>query len=132
MIAIFPGRFDPPHLGHVLTIMGLYLYYDKIYVAITKDDYGGKKKQFMSTKKIEWILWNVFLHLKKVEVIYAGKGFRIRDKFDDLPKFDLVISANRVVIRRMLKLKIPCEYVPRTRGFSGARIRKNIRNNSSL
>ena len=36
-IALFPGKFQPPHLGHITTLMKLYPKYDKIIIGITQD-----------------------------------------------------------------------------------------------
>lgn len=133
IIAIFPGRFDPPHLGHIITIMRILPNYEKVIVAITDDNYGGKKKRFMSARKREYILWQVFKNIHKVDIVYAGKGFRIRKQFDDLPPFDVVLSGNKAVIRNMHKHKIPTQYIERTRGYSGTKIRKeSMGSNTSL
>ena len=35
-VAFFPGKFMPPHLGHIETIMDVYDEYDRIIVGITE------------------------------------------------------------------------------------------------
>jgi len=34
---LFPGKFQPPHLGHIITIMRLRKDYNKIIIGITDD-----------------------------------------------------------------------------------------------
>jgi len=117
--AIFPGRFQPPHLGHVLTLMRVYPLYNKIIVAVSEYTYGGQKQQVIPPETSKAILETVFQHLPKFEVILMGKGFIERTTFDDLPKFDVVVTGNLETIRKMEKLGIKTRYVERTKGLPG-------------
>ena len=36
--ALFPGKFQPPHLGHIISIMSICDQYDKVIVAVTDDN----------------------------------------------------------------------------------------------
>jgi len=125
MIALFPGRFDPVHLGHILTIMRLYDKFDKIIVAITEDDYSGTKSRITSIEEREKTLKDVFKYLPKVEVVYVGIGLRIRETWDDLPKFDVVITGNPEVFEHCAKAKIPVKFCERSQGlgYSGTELR---------
>lgn len=117
--AIFSGRFQPPHLGHVLTLMRIYPLYDKIIIAVSEYTYGGKKKQVIKPKVAKKILEEVFQHLPKFQVVLIGKGLLERESFNDLPKFDVVVTGNLAVIQRMEKLGIKSRYVARTKGLLG-------------
>lgn len=117
--AIFPGRFQPPHLGHILTLMWIYPLYDEIIIAVTSYTYGGRKRQVLKPREVKEIFENVFKHLPKIKVIVAGKGFIERRKFDDLPRFDVVVTGNLETIKRMEKLGIKARYVPRSKGVPG-------------
>ena len=33
----FPGKFQPVHLGHIISIMNIYEKFDKIIIGITQD-----------------------------------------------------------------------------------------------
>lgn len=118
-IAIFTGRFQPPHLGHILTLMRIYPLYNKIIIAVSEYTYGGKKKQVISPEVAKKILEDVFQHLPKFEVILIGKGFIERTTFNDLPKFDVVVTGNLELIRKMEKLGIKARYIKRTKGLRG-------------
>jgi len=129
MIALFPGRFDPPHLGHILTIMRIYDDYDKIIVGITDDNYGFTKPTIIDIAERERILKLAFKHLPKVQVMYIGKGLRIRERFDDLPYFDIVLTGNKEVLKNMAIHKIRTRFIERSQGigFSGTELRQLIR-----
>ena len=129
MIALFPGRFDPSHLGHILTIMRIYDDYDKIIVGITDDNYGFTKPAITTIGERERILKLAFKHLPKVQVMYIGKGLRIRERFDDLPEFDIVVTANREVLKNMAIHKVRARFIERSQGigFSGTELRQLIK-----
>ena len=115
MIAIFPGRFQPPHLGHILTLMRMYPLYDEIIIAVSTYTYGGTKKHVMRQKGVKDILEKIFKYLPKYRVITIGKGFLERDNYDDLPKFDVVVTGNVQLIDKLEKLNIKSRYQPRSK-----------------
>lgn len=114
-VAIFPGRFQPPHLGHVLTLMRMYPLYSEIIIAVSTYTYGGTKKHVMRQREVKDILEKVFKHLPKYRVIIIGKGFLERDNYDDLPKFDVVVSGNMQLINKLEKLNIKTRHQPRSK-----------------
>lgn len=120
MIAFFPGKFQPPHLGHILTIVNIYNQYEKIIVGVTD---GGPS---ILNKKIRIeMLENAFRYCDKIKVS-SIKG--ILTKYEDiegLPKFDVCISGNPEVIEKMESLGIKTKYISRSEGpgFSGTEIR---------
>ncbi len=64
-IAIFPGSFDPFHIGHESVVRRAVPLFDKIYIMI---GYNANKKSFFSVeKRIKWIN-QVFQNEDKVEV----------------------------------------------------------------
>lgn len=113
--AIFPGRFQPPHLGHVLTLMRMYPLYSEIIIAVTTYTYGGTKKHMMRQREVKAILEKVFKHLPKYRVIIIGKGFIERDNYNDLPKFDVVVTGNMQIINKLEKLNMKTRYQPRSK-----------------
>lgn len=128
--AIFPGRFQPPHLGHVLTLMRIYPLYDEVIIAITSYTYGGKKPQIIKPEEVAKILRKIFKHLPKYKVICVGKGFRERLRFDDLPRFDVVVCGDAGVIHNMEKLGIKNRYIERSTicgmDISGTMLRETL------
>lgn len=64
-IAIFPGSFDPFHIGHESVVRRAMPLFDKIYIMI---GYNANKKSFFPIeKRIKWIN-QVFANHDKVEV----------------------------------------------------------------
>ena len=128
-IAIFPIRAQPPHLGHVLTVMRIYPIYEKIIVSVSPYTYGGAKRQVIHPKKAKMILEDVFRYLPKIEVILLKKPLMERTSYDDLPKFDVVITGNLEAIQKLEKLGLRTRYVERTkglRGWSGTELREAL------
>lgn len=128
--AIFPGRFQPPHLGHIYILMKIYPLYDEIIIAVTSYTYGGKTKQVLPIPKIVQLLQDLFKHLPKIRVIAIGKGMIERETFDDLPHFDVVATGNMELVRKMEKLGIKTRWHPRIKipGWRGAEQRHLFRN----
>lgn len=116
-IAFFPGRFQPPHLGHVLTLMRIYPQYDRIVVGISEMTYGGRKKPVLSIRVVKEILENVFQYLPKFEVILSGESVITRETFDDLPKFDIIVNGNPITIHRLERIGVKCKFEPRSEGI---------------
>ena len=115
MIAIFPGRFQPPHIGHILTLMRMYPLYDEIIIAVSTNTYGGTKMHVMRQKEVKAILERVFKHLPKYRVIIIGRGFLERSNYDDLPKFDVVVTGNMQLMDKLEKLNIKSRHQPRSK-----------------
>lgn len=115
MIAIFPGRFQPPHLGHILTLMRIYPLYSEIIITVSTYTYGGTKKYVMRQREVKDILEKIFRHLPKYKVIIIGKGFLERDNYDDLPTFDVVVTGNMQLINKLEKLNIKTRHQPRSK-----------------
>lgn len=129
MIAIFSGRFQPPHLGHIITLMKLYPLFDEIIIAITEYTWGGTKMPVISVKYVKEILEAVFRNLPKYRVIIAGKAMIERTSFDDLPKFDILVTGDLKVIKRLEEIGMKYMFVSRTEGvgYCGTELREALR-----
>lgn len=128
--AIFPIRGQPPHIGHILTLMGMYPLYDEILIAVTSYTHGGTKPQIIPPAESVRVLREVFKYLPKYKVIFVGEGFTKRTSFDDLPHFDVVVGGDPGIARNMKRLKINHVHVPRSKIFgmdiSGTILRKAL------
>ena len=113
-VALFPGRFQPPHIGHILTLMRLYPLYDEIIITVSTIVYlDGTKYHIIKPSEVAEILKEVFQFLPKFRVIGPGPGFVERaDPISSYPYFDEVVSGTPVVIQHAKKLGIKCVYVP--------------------
>lgn len=122
-IALFPGRFQPPHIGHVLTIMRIYKEYEKIVVAVMDNPC---KPRCMEPRKAKEILEAVFRYVSNIEVIGPVKAFTLRkslEEFRDLPKFDVIVSGNKSANEYDRELGLNVIYTPRTPYYEGSKLR---------
>tara|TARA_Y100000031_G_C8154315_1_gene353873 strand:+ start:460 stop:774 length:315 start_codon:yes stop_codon:yes gene_type:complete len=103
--------------------MDIYDKYDKIIIGITED-----KPSIMSQFEIKLTLESVFKHLPKFEVILV-KGIIVNSKSPkNLPKFDVCVSGNSKVIKKINEFGLMTKFLPRSEGlgYSGTEIRKLI------
>ena len=120
MIAFFPGKFQPPHLGHIITIMSLYDKYDKIIVAITDEN-----DSIISQQERNYIFQSVFKYLDKVEITLLPGILVEFENANLLPVFDVCLSGNSQVVEWMKKFDKKVIKTPRSQGlgYSGTEIR---------
>lgn len=126
-VAFFPGKFQPPHLGHVETINRILDDYDKVIVGVTEDG-----PRVMPQKQVGLHFYKAFRHLrpdKFVEIIFMkGKLCNWSKAYAmmNLPDFDILITAENSEVEEWAKsLEIPVENIPRSKGiaFSGTELR---------
>ena len=89
-VALFPGRFQPPHLGHVLSIMSIYDDYDYIIIGIT-----GVEPTIMTQEQVAVTFSKIFKNSLKIRFInLAGK--KKLEWINYIPKdVNIVITANK-------------------------------------
>tara|TARA_B100001121_G_C18611843_1_gene584834 strand:- start:774 stop:1166 length:393 start_codon:yes stop_codon:yes gene_type:complete len=120
-IAFFPGKFQPPHIGHIITVMNIYEKYDKIIIGITKD-----VPQVLSQIEIKSIFESIFRPLPKIKIELVSEVITGNENVKNiLPAFDILVSGNDKVIRHVTNLGIKADYLPRSEGvgYSGTEIR---------
>ena len=133
VIALFPMRAQPPHIGHILTIVRLYDKYDKLIIHIADNPGKHYKPEHYIIPPIESVkvFKEVFKYMPKVEVILGKQHIRDRTSFDDLPPFDIILTGNEQFIKDMKGDK-PVLFIPRSKiyGFdiSGTVLRKLMKN----
>ena len=119
MIALFPGRMNPPHLGHIITLLKIKDDYDKIIVALTNENYNGKKINVISMDEKIFILNEVLKHFPKFEIVSYNEPFRTRTNFCEFPKFDVVLTGNKGVYDNVIKQGLKAIFVDRTPIYRG-------------
>ena len=124
MIAMFPVRANPPHLGHIITLLKIKDDYEKIIIAVSDNTYDGAKPQIISKEEVAFILNEVFKHFPKYEIIFSEERFITRTFFDDLPKFDIVVTGNPISYKNMKQQGIPVRFIERTPIYRGTFIRE--------
>jgi len=117
-IAFFPGKFQPPHLGHVLTICRLRKKYDRVIVGITND-----VPRVIDRNEIRNIFKLVFEDSIDI-LIFDGKLTEWKSSMG-LPDFDELVSGNGEVLHWGRRMGIKSVMTPRTEGigYSGTEIR---------
>jgi cytidyltransferase-like protein len=116
----FPGKFQPVHLGHIISIMNIYDKYDKIIIGITVDI-----PEILSPNERKEIFETVFKHLNKVEVILIKKVISGSRDLSHLPAFDICLTGNSKVIETMSDNGLNASFLERSIGigYSGTEIR---------
>jgi cytidyltransferase-like protein len=118
MKGIFLGKFQPPHLGHVRTIVSLAKQYDQIVVGVTQDS------EFIDSTEVKAIFDEVLEGYDNIEVVIV-EGV-VEKGTAKLPEgIDLVLSGNQNVLSRLEALGYQTTFVPRTKGvgYSSSEIR---------
>lgn len=121
--AFFPGKFQPVHLGHIITLMKLYDKYDIIIIGITED-----KPEIMSQEGRKRVFESVLKHLPKFEIVLIKGTIVNSTSTNNLPDFDVCISGNPEVINKLNAYGIKTEFLKRSEGlgFSSSEIRSLI------
>jgi nicotinamide mononucleotide adenylyltransferase len=124
-------RGQPPHIGHILTIVRIYDEYDKIilHVAGKTGKHYRHEDFIIPPEEVVAALREIFKHMPKVEVILGDMLLRERTAFDDLPHFDVIITGNKDFIKTTKSDK-PIRFIRRSTiggyDISGTAIRKII------
>jgi nicotinamide mononucleotide adenylyltransferase len=123
--AVFIGKFQPPHIGHILTIRKLLLEYKSVIIAVTEG-----KPNLISYEMVSSIFKNV---LAEQEVSFqkikgaVDEGTAVLD-FD----FDVICSGNPEVLSLLKDKGYKTRFIERTSDnyFTGTSIRNNYINNA--
>jgi len=109
-------RGQPPHIGHVLSIVRLYAEYESIilYVLPYPHPYYSKEDFILHPNTVISIFKEIFKYMPKVRVILSKGQLRDRTSFDDLPQFDVIVTGNQELIKS-LKGKKPTRFFPRSK-----------------
>ena len=121
----FPGKFQPPHIGHVVTIAKLLSNdsFDKLVVGITEDT-----PKVMEPIQIKKIFDTIFDHARKwktIDVVLIGGVLTEKKDNKELPPFDILISGNKKVIDWGKSIGLETQYFSRSEGigYSGTELR---------
>lgn len=128
-IGFFPGKFHPPHVGHILTMLKILPKYKKLIIGVTEDI---PNKKVINISGIISTLNLFFSEFDNVEIIPI-KGVLIeRETLVGLPKFDVLLSGNDDVLVWAKNRGVEGRYVSRSEGFlcSGTEIRDSLCNNA--
>ena len=127
MIAFFPGKFHPPHIGHLLTIMRLLPKYERLIVGVSEH---LPENTITTPENILSLLKEFFKDSEKVEICCIKGTLVKKMNLEGLPDFDVMLSGNREVLDWAKKHNLKTEYIPRSEGLlcNGTEIRDILGN----
>ncbi len=133
--ALFIGRFQPFHNGHLNVAKSLSKKYDEIIIGIGSSQEKNTKENPFSYNERKTMISKTL----KANKIKNFKIYPIPDLYDDvkwvsyilkrLPKFDAAFSGNEWTIRCFKKHKIKCRRVKLIKGINSTRIREMMAKN---
>lgn len=120
MKAIFLGKFQPPHLGHIRTIIRLSAQYSSVIVGITQSE-----PAMMPFEEVKITLQEVLSAYKNIEVVLIVGSIEGGTATIDSLAFDVVVSGNHKVLNILKEQGFQTEFCERTDGvgYSGSEIR---------
>ena len=122
-IAFFPGKFHPPHIGHIRTILGLLPHYKRLIVGVSEH---CPEKAILTPDEIQQTLTYFFKDVDNVDICRI-KGVLVQKKTcGGLPNFDILLSGNEEVLEWAEKMEVNSKFVSRSEGFlcSGTELRE--------
>ena len=126
-VAFFPGKFHPPHIGHIQTILNIIPNYRKVIIGISQDI--PEENIISDPKAIEGMLKEFFTSFDNVEICAFSGVLVDKENADGLPKFDVMISGNLEVLSWANKNKIECQFIERSfNTLSSTSIRNILKN----
>lgn len=125
-VALFVGKFQPPHIGHVMTIVRIYGDYEKIIIGVADFDSFFHPKIFDASDIVK-VFQHVFKYMNKIEVVTYKQSLMTLVDLSQFPRFDEVVTGNRELIKA-LKGSVEVRYISRSSlcgyDISGTIIRK--------
>jgi len=128
-IAFLPGKFHPPHIGHILTILNVLPKYKKLILAVTEDT---PKEKVTTAANIVDTLNLFFKDFNNVEVVLVGGVLTERKGLAGLPEFDVLLSGNEKVLNWAQRNDVAYLFTPRSEGFlcRGTDVRSVLKENN--
>ncbi len=117
--ALFLGRFQPPHVGHILTLRRLAQNYDKVIVGVTE-----AQPSVMQTSEVIGIL-RLLVPEENFEIVPVQGSVEAGSAIINFP-FDVCCSGNVAVLNKMADRGFKTEFIERSLDsiFSGTRERQ--------
>lgn len=135
--ALFPGRFQPFHNGHLYDIKKIQEENDEIIIVIGSAQYSNTEKNPLSADEREDMIKRVleknnienFQIIRIDDIDDDDKYVRHAEKF--LPKIDVVYTGNSLVKRLFAEKEYKIKDVEIINGISSSKIRRRILNNEN-
>lgn len=123
-IAFFPVKANPPHLGHILTLLRIKDDYRKIMISVLDVNLFITSKEIIEILK--FILNN---YPNKFYFNIHKESFITRTNFDELPfdREDIIVTGNKKVYDNVKKYGLKAKLIARIPYYKSADIRNNQR-----
>lgn len=120
MIAIFLGKFQPPHLGHIRTILKIAKEYDRVIVGITQGSL-----QIIEYKEVFDILTEIFVEFDNISIVLIEGTIEDGSASLENYTFDVIVTGNYKVLEILQQRGYQVCFQSRTEGigYSGSEIR---------
>ncbi len=135
--ALFIGRFQPFHNGHLQVAKDISKKFDEIIIGIgSSQEKNTKENTFGFNERKQMISKTLKSNKIKNFRIYPVPDLYNDYKWtnyiiDNLPKFEVAYSGNPWTIRCFKKHKIKCRKIKLFKGISSTKIRESIKNNKN-
>lgn len=129
-VAFLPGKFHPPHIGHILTILKVLPKYKKLIIGVTEDT---PKEEVTTAQGIVNTLSLFFDGFDNIDVLLIRGVLTEKKDTDGLPWFDILLSGNESVLNWAAQNGVASCFIPRSKGFlcSGTEVRSVLKENSN-
>jgi cytidyltransferase-like protein len=130
-IAFFPGKFHPPHLGHLKTLLDLSKKYNKLIIGVSEHT---PDSAVTNVDNIVSMLKSLFEYHSAIEVVRIKGVLVEKTNTEGLPKFDILLSGNPDVLSWAKGLGVLNQFISRADGnlFSGTEIREVLGENDNI
>jgi len=113
-VAFFPGKFHPPHIGHIQTIYRILNKYKKVILCVS----GHIPDDAVTTPyNIYKLLKSFFKDYENIDVMFLDEVLVHKNDLDGLPIFDVLLSGNEDVLNWAKKQDLEAEFCERSEGF---------------
>lgn len=110
-VGFFPGKFHPPHMGHVRTILNLAPKYRKLIVAVSADT---PDNAIVGQEDVVALLKEVLGGIENIEVTSLKETLTKKEDTSGLPEFNILLSGNPDVISWAQKMGITSTFIERS------------------
>jgi nicotinamide mononucleotide adenylyltransferase len=118
-IALFPCKANPPHIGHIITLLRIKDDYDKIIIDLLDVDLHIKPKKSITIFK------QILDHFpNKFEYNIHKVSYTKTKIFDDIPNCDVIVTGNKKVYKNMKKNGLNVKLLERVPIYKGRYIRE--------
>lgn len=110
-VELISGRFDPPHLGHAITLGRELIQYSQLIVVVLDDG----TQQYPLTYRMEVLREVAGILGKGRIVVESNRTHFAQISRDELSAwaFDVYGSGNMHVLQHIDSLGVPCHWIPR-------------------